>query len=318
MKTTDLTMLVFSLFLSIMLMTSTQLTSAEAVDVENEDVRVSLRGSEDTKTRSGRTYFFDHLHKHTQTLITFSVYGAHTHEIKELRIYRDSLIIWGTLSYTGGDSITRVNLQTYEVEDEFWTYHPVFSSDNRFVVYVGHYPRSIPKNTYTTDIVKVYDFDKTPLENRVNPERGLQPRYCGIPVFPEKNTRKKNEEFFVYDSNAIRNSVSPPFLWLEKTRKMLFITRDRSTGEYANFLIVLDLQDGVMNPRILRKRVDSSLSEDFRDGITEPIVIKEITETDHAIVISTYRSYGKFPQQSRKSIKRDDTYTIQVEKSLLQ
>ncbi|MBN1551523.1 hypothetical protein JW979_08640 [bacterium] len=315
MKTTYLTMLVLPLFFSIMLMTSTQLTNAEPVDVENEDVRVFLRGSEKDNTRSGRTYFFDHLHKPTQATEQFEVH-ADTNAISELKIYKSTLIIQGKLNY-GGESITRVNLETHKVEDAMWTYSPVFSSDNRFVVYVGHYPRSVPKNTFTTDIVRIYDFAKTPLENRVNPARGLQPRYCGIPVFPEGNARKKDEEFFVYDPNAIRNSVSPHFLWLENTRKILFITRDRSTGEYANFLIMIDLHDGIMTPRILRKRVDSSLSEGFRDGITEPIVIKEITETEDTIVITTYENYGRQTRQGDRPGKKDDTYTIHIDRAFL-
>ena len=176
-------------------------------------------------------------------------------------------------------------------------YYPDFSPDNRFVIYVGQYPRFLPQNSVPTDIVKVYDFEQSPSENRVNPEKhGI--RDVGIPVFPEEDAETLNENFLVYNHERRVYSVSRPLLWLVNQQQIVFLSNDDSQGqrgEYANFLVLLDLQDGLRYPRIVRRRIDSSLSPALRDGITDPIVVKDITEDGEDIVMTTYRNYGPRP-----------------------
>lgn len=292
--------------------------------VENDDVRVSLLNSEAITSpsghRVGQTYCFEIFDKHHQTQQELVVEAKHTNKLVDLKLYQTTLLIWEE-SYNGaGDSIRRVNLQTMKIEDWILMYYPAFSLDNRFVVYVGQYPRFLPQNAVPTDIVKVYDFEQSPSENRVNPEKhGI--RDVGIPVFPEEDAATFNENFLVYDKERRVYSISPPFLWLNNQQQIVFIVNDDSQGkegEYANFLVLLDLQDGLRHPHIVRKRIDSSLSSAFRDGITDPIVVKELAEDGEEIVITTHRDYGPRPREIEPQQEKASEQIIRLPKLIFE
>ena len=282
------------------------IAQAEKSVTENDEIRVSLLNIEPITSQSGRrtgqTYVLNSLDKQTNIHQEFTIQAKHASEFIELKLYKNRLLIWEKLNSGAGDSVMRVNLQTLEMEDRILMYHPAFSHDNRFVVYVGQYPRILPQNAVATAIVKIYDFGKSPSENRINPEH-RDPRRVGIPIFPEEDVELGNENSLVYDGERRVYSVSRYFLWLND-RQIVFIVRDRSLGEYANFLVLLDIKNGLKNPRTIRKRIDSSLSSAFRDGITDPLSVKELSKDGGDIVITTYRNYG--PLLRRATSQEED------------
>ena len=122
----------------------------------------------------------------------------------------------------------------------------------------------------------------------------------------------------MYNDERPVYNVAPRFLWLKNGRKIVCMVNDQTLGEYANFLVLLDLQDGLRHPRIVRKRIDSSLSPAFRDGITDPIVVKDITEDGEDIVITTYRNYGQRPAGVEPQHEKASEQTIRLSKSVFE
>ncbi len=267
---------------------------------ESGDVTISLVESLDVPGMIGKDYIFEVFQHSTQSREQLIVH-ADTNELTELKVYKHNLILIGSLSH-GGDSITCINWQTRHVNKQFWAYFPKFSPDNRFVVYIAHYPRHLPRNAKPTDIVKIYDFGTT----------------WGGAVFPEEDMEAQNDQPIVYNNERPVYSAGSHFLWLAQGRKIVFIAHDKSLGEYANFLVLVDLDNSIQNPRIIRRPIDSSLSHAFRNGITEPMVVKELAEDNGTIIMKTYRNYGLLPRRTISQKEKTPGQTIRISQSVFQ
>lgn len=167
----------------------------------------------------------------------------YTRKVKFLHLYNSRFIIVGELPYLG-DIVTCYSLQDQKIIDEFYCYAFSVSSNGRYAIFKKYYPRFTPME-FRTDVVLVYDFSKSPRENRVQRGREcIDHENSGIPIFPMYNAKNKIgvpnygiDNFLVYQ----------PIAWSKKGDKVAFIAKDTTHEKLIAILAVFPERVGTIN-----------------------------------------------------------------------
>lgn len=165
----------------------------------------------------------------------------HTKAVSSLHLYRQKLVVKGTLP-NGGDIANVVDLLQGTLMDVIFGYDMHVSPDNRFFLYRSWYPKmSSPGEPKT--IVLLYDMTSDPDENRIDKGSGtLPPEGVGIPLFPESDWT--GTTWADYPAGA--DSSVRMLKWLDGKRTVFFLASDYDN--YVN-LVTVDLKGGVARVR---------------------------------------------------------------------
>lgn len=268
-------------------------SNSKQIEIEKEMYKVSFIKKYDN------AWSFNLQNKKTKEIKKLT-YQIDMKEIINMYLYDSKMIILGT-NYDSSIIFSVVDLVTTQLIDTVWAYRVVLSSNNRYAIYKEHYPRVVPDGIFVKEVVNIYGFDISPLENTIEENNGLNPRFRGIPVFPEENYYNKDYTFYTKDREK-ENSILSTFYWFDNDRKILFIEWFNNT----NYLITIDITEGIRNSKINRYVINNKLYDNLMDNISEKIVVKSIKEENENIIFTTYQNFSNL-----------NDYKIVVNKKLL-
>jgi hypothetical protein len=152
------------------------------------------------------------------------------------------------------------NLKTREKIDWFYCYQPQRISETR-IVYVEWYPSHGAGNP--KDVILLYDLAKSPASNRLGsavlmsipaPEKA-SPVTVGIPIFPESNVLQRSYRNGSNDADNTEYSLAHTFLQMTPQRIVFVAAKGRDYSSMSDFLVIVDLLDGINNLAIRKLEI---------------------------------------------------------------
>jgi hypothetical protein len=222
-----------------------------------------------------------------------------TDKLERLEIVNDILIVFGLIESYGMDVVTLFDLPRGAERDSFLGYALNLSDSKRYLIYNQWHPRIAPAAAESS-VILVYDLRRSPQENRVGPqEQGEIRDKVGHPIYPEENAQQQTYRSWIEAERDLHN-VGPwgKYLWLDQDTQVVFL--DRHDGE--NWLVVVDLSQGLDNVKIRRKVIDMAQILMAQPGDPsyetvlrerkERLTIKDLKYSDGRIIISVLPDIG--------------------------
>ncbi len=199
---------------------------------------------------------------------TVREYLIRAREIIKLTTFNNKIIVRGALK-AGGDLFIIISFPSLELIDTIWGYNASVSSDNKYLVYIKHYPRSYSSNAFSRDILMLYNLELTPRQNRIQIQEKLDPRECGTPLYPrfDKENQGKNTYSSIVYEKANLYSITSGITWIDESN-ILFTNFENN----SNYVIIVDLN----NKAILKKQ----LPERYQNKFTA----KQIKRKEFAVI----------------------------------
>jgi len=242
------------------------------LDVNKEDLNVAVRESRDVS----KPDFKNELNR----VLTITLENRRNLQTKEivwkgpLRKINDSkfcssnkILLMGEIPFSGsssgGNNIIVLDSEICVVQDTIRCYDYSLSPSKRFLVYETWYPRMVSPD-FRKSILLIYDLTETEAANRLPFSSKYTYKNAGLPIFPEANAY-----YAAFDPNDLEDgldvkmynvnlddkySVMSPFLWSNNENLLVFFVFNHN--EQNNYLIKIDLTNGISNPIILRKLVN--------------------------------------------------------------
>lgn len=170
--------------------------------------------------------------------------------IETYTVYRDRLVVTGRAGNV--NQVVIFDLGDKKELDTFYCYQPTHFGRN-FIVYVEWSPNHTPEKV--TDVVLVYDLDRSPNNNRIDNEPinffrpGIE---VGFPVYPDTSLVAHSYKNVVQSDNEVRHVIGlSPFIMLDPER-LVFVSATGG-GEFHtlfNYLVEVDLANGLKDAKI--------------------------------------------------------------------
>lgn len=175
-------------------------------------------------------------------------------EIENLFLFEDRLIVQ---AWDHADVFTIVDLERLETIDRCRGFSAAVSPERSFIAYRQFYPRSVNPRRLREQVL-IYDLSKSPRENRMTErqrEREELSQYlCGLAIYPEESVEVQTYDFSVPEQDV--SYVTSLIRWFDRTQ--IIFTEWRMSG---NYLVIVDIGDGVSKPEIRRMRFLPQISE---------------------------------------------------------
>jgi hypothetical protein len=181
-----------------------------------------------------------------------------TAKVFSLSIIQGKLIVMGEEANLHSPVTTLIDLKNREEADSFIGFGNTLSPTGRFLIYRKFYPTQTAEPPVMSDLVLVYDLSDSANENRMRGEDAYRNDpigrliEVGHPIYPEINAGKKHYRVWVPDENKRHTIIPNGFFWFDHDRKVAF--GDQIGGE--NYLVVVDLSNGLARPVIHRMEID--------------------------------------------------------------
>ncbi len=289
-----------AIIMSLSLLSSSNAYVSGKTEIEDENLKITFKKTEkcDECAGSNVLFIFDFYDKKIGKTKELK-FPIRMRQIKALKRYKERLIIAGDLRH-GGDIVTIVSLDNLKIIDTIWGYDMYLSDDNRYMVYIEHYPRLA--RAFIKQIVNIYDINASPEENRVDKQYLSSPQYVGIPIYPEENAKNKDVNFSVPDEKE-QNGYISPFYFYSQNQRIVFIEYYKDNY----YLSVVDISKGIRNSIVLRKElVREALSDEFEEGGVNKFFRVTDIKLEDFFVLSTLENHSKLKNK-----------TIKIRKSLL-
>lgn len=212
-----------------------------ARSAETEDVRVTLKRREPCGRcpGSGRM-IFEVMNKRTGTKTGFLLENE-TAQVDDIRIIgRSKTVVVGRV-LPNTSIVNVVDQATGKLIDVFYGFSPTISKNNQIVVYVKVFPVHFVEGVSAEYLV--YDFTRTPEENRGSKISLDNHTDVGLPIFPPGSTNRPGDNVAVEEPQR-HTMASDGFFWSSDSKKIAFA--DRSNGK--NSLVVVDISPGLKTP----------------------------------------------------------------------
>ncbi len=159
------------------------------------------------------------------------------------------LLVFGNLPRDGG-CITICDIQKEKWIETLRCHKYDFSPSRNYLIYETWYPRLAPPDARKS-ILMLYDFKRCE-ENKpiINTLSDFPPLAIGWPIFPEEPAALQSSDISLFSEYSILS----PFLWSTGEREFIVVIYDETVSE--NFIVRIDLNDGIDHPRIKRKPID--------------------------------------------------------------
>ena len=128
------------------------------------------------------------------------------------------------LGSVNGDvnAVVVVDLRSRKIIDKFYCYAPALSPDKRFLAYIKFFPAHFVQGA--SDVYLVYDFQKSPAENRTMGVSMNDIQNVGQPIYPREsknqtgdNTDRPDSEIHMLESGAL--------FWAPEQDRLVFADR---------------------------------------------------------------------------------------------
>jgi hypothetical protein len=178
-------------------------------------------------------------------------FSTRTVKVNELHILKnDRILVCGELG-SGGDILSIVDNKTGRSTDTIWGWRASFSISKSMVAYTFRYPPSgLP--LFYSDVLLVYDFSKSPLENAMDKSSTDDPAKRGFVLYPEENRKNKAYYTIAKDENEQHN-ITSPLVWNKS--KLFFL--DSLGGK--TYLVTIDISKGLNDSEIKKRELDRKL-----------------------------------------------------------
>lgn len=166
----------------------------------------------------------------------------------------DRLIVMGEAEKT--DAVVIFDLLKRTKIDWFYCYEPRRVAEN-LIVGVEYYPAHIAGEP--TDVVLLYDLQKSPIENRLGETSGMEipapdlaaPVRVGIPIYPESNAISKSYINVVQNASEARHVLGPPYFLLLPSNQLVFLSSEGADmSSYRRRMAVVSLADPTNRPNV--------------------------------------------------------------------
>lgn len=225
-------------------------------------------------------------------------------KVEAVRIVGDRLLVFGSDQFAIGVAV--VHLQRGQELDFIYCYWPELSSTGRYLIYTKFYPRGGMAEE-RSDLVLVYDLERSPEENRVDERirailragrnRAHDPEYlavvedAGVPVYPPENAAKQS--YFVWERiPELRHLVlggrgsAARFLWRNQDTEVVFV--DRHAEE--NWVVAVDLAGGAHQARSRVAKIDVASIVAFPPGT--PDYARRLREAKERFAVKALADVG--------------------------
>jgi hypothetical protein len=128
------------------------------------------------------------------------------------------VVLIGAMSGDVG-AVVVINLQTSEILDKFWCYWPVISPSKRFLAFVKYYPAHFVEGV--SDVYLLYDFKKSPVDNRSGNIRPDDIYDVGKVIYPPSSTNEIGDNVRKTESQA-HALASGALFWSSDGRLLAF------------------------------------------------------------------------------------------------
>jgi hypothetical protein len=174
------------------------------------------------------------------------------------------------------DAVVIYDLVRREKVDWFYCYKPQQVS-NTWIVYVEYFPSH--GTSEPTDVVLLYDLEKTPMENRtkhettrIPPDKYESPVEVGMPIYPESNAVQLSYTNHVQDISEARHVLSTPNFLLLPSDRLIFVTSEGSEFTNSkNYLVAISLAEGPAKPKAMQLEIPKV---DFKKPGENPSYVK--------------------------------------------
>lgn len=154
----------------------------------------------------------------------------------------------------GGRIISVIDLNSLSLIDTLWINRELsFSPSYKYLVYLSYAPNFTPRDF--SPIVLLYDFTKSPSENRISDNNSVE--NGGFPIFPTENLTTRS-----YDPLLAGGGIgyTSPFLWSEDENKIVFLyvqtEQINKARRRKNYLTSADFSRGILLPEIIKKEIN--------------------------------------------------------------
>lgn len=216
------------------------------VSTETNDVRISLKKNEPCERRPIMGCFvFEVMNKRKGTRSEF-VLENEIAQVDEIHAISTSKVAVIGRVMSDVSMVTLVDVRTGKVMDSFYCFFPAVSENKQLVAYVKIFPRHFTEGVSAQYLI--YDFRRTPEENR--PSRvPLDDRYdVGVPVFPPGSANRPGDNIGLPETET-HMWGSRGFFWSKGSQKVAFA--DSAHGKIT--LVVADISSGVKAAKVWTK-----------------------------------------------------------------
>jgi hypothetical protein len=162
----------------------------------------------------------------------------------------ENILVHGELE-NGGDILTIINVNNGNIIDTIWGRDMSVSKDMKMMAYKFRYPpHGLP--LYYSDVLLVYDFSRTPLENSMNKSSITDPEQRGFILYPDEN-RTNKKYYTIAQSENEQHNITSPLVW---NKNSIFFL-DSLGGK--TYLVIIDISDGLSNPKATIRELDKKL-----------------------------------------------------------
>ncbi len=175
-------------------------------------------------------------HKETQTITSSAIETIDTINVADGRA--------AVLGSSGNVSVVEIiDIATSTRSDWFFCYQPYFFG-SRWIAFVQYYPNHAVYSP--TDVLRVYDLDQTPIQNRYGRAPGSEkyPSQVGIAVYPAGVPPADYSTEAHSAATALHILGSPPFLFLASKRLVFLAGVGADFRELTNQMIAIDFSAG--------------------------------------------------------------------------
>jgi hypothetical protein len=203
--------------------------------------------------------------------------------VEEAFIVGNKLAVLGDAGKT--QAVVIFDLSKRKEADWYFCYEPQRLDYSSLIAYVEYYPSH--SNAETTDVVLVYDLQKTPRENRLLPVAVLPPRRhdypvaVGIPIFPAYNAQHKSYDNTVEDSDDVHNILGPPFFLMLSSKRLIFLESLTLPSGITNDVVAVNLSHGLVDSPI---RIAAIPRKSFASGAPQAIQATGMKEEQPFVV----------------------------------
>jgi hypothetical protein len=179
------------------------------------------------------------------------MFESMTTKINNLYILNNHrVIVHGELD-SAGEILTLVDIITGKILDTIWGGFVSFSKDITMMASKFRYPPTgLP--LFYSDVLLVYDFSKSPLENAMDKSSIDDPEQRGFILYPDQN-RKNKEYYYIAKNENEQHRFTSPLVW--DNNKIYFLD---SIGE-KTYLVTVDISTGLSNPITNIQELDKEL-----------------------------------------------------------
>jgi len=245
----------------------TAASSLRIIEIENDLYKISISEKKIISSTTDQFKFVFSIYDKTTKRSYFIEMKNLTTDIQKFNIYKDKIIVFGYVGSNISDSVTIIDLKSNKELDFILCYKPQLSETSRYLGFKKFYPRFSP-NEVQSDLVLIYDLEKSPSDNRVDekfkkirreeiniasPEYTVLSENVGHPIYPSENV--ESQTYFVWiDSLEERHLITSSFLWLGQDDNILFIDQYKS----KKWIVLIDISNGLGNITTIRKTYDDT------------------------------------------------------------